>query len=217
VSRAVRTGALAAVLVSALALAACGGDAFPDEDSTEGPVTAQNLPAERAEQAAATVGATRAGASTAVAPCPEVGPAPAVRDGLPELTLDCLGPGPATTLSALRGPLVLNIWASWCGPCADETPYLIEAHEALGGRVAFLGIDVADKDGQARDWLAYMGVPWPSLEDPAGKVRAKLRVPGPPATLFVRSDGTVAKVHYGAFTSTREVASAVADHLGVTS
>ena len=218
-TRAVRAGAvaLATAVVSLLALAACGGDAFPDEESTEGPVTAQSLPFDPREQAAATVSATREGAATPVAACPAVEPAPEVSGGLPELTLDCLGSGPATRLSALRGPLVLNIWASWCGPCADETPYLIEAHEALGERVAFLGIDVADKDRQARDWLSYMGVQWPSLQDPAGKVRAKLRVPGPPATLFVRSDGTVAKVHYGAFTSTREVAAAVADHLGVTS
>lgn len=216
--RPVRAGALALAVALALgpALAGCGGDAFPEEESTDGPVTAL-AQAAADEQAAAAVSAVRAGAGTRVAPCPELEPAPKVRAGLPELTLSCLGDGPATTLSALRGPLVLNIWASWCGPCADETPYLVAVHKSLGGQVAFLGLDVSDKASQAREWLSYMGVPWPSVQDPSGISRAKLRYGGPPVTLFVRSDGTVAKVHYGAFTSTREVAAAVADHLGVTS
>jgi cytochrome c biogenesis protein CcmG, thiol:disulfide interchange protein DsbE len=215
--RAVRAGALA--LLAGLALAGCGGDAFPDEESTDGPVTALAEQGAPEEQAAASVGATRkaAGAAEEAVACPPVAAAPKVRDGLPDLTLDCLGPGPATTLSALRGPLVLNVWASWCGPCADETPYLIELQKKLGSQVRFLGLDVDDKASQAREWLSYMGVPWPSLQDPSGVSRAKLRYGGPPVTLFIRSDGTVAKVHYGAFTSTREVAAAVADHLGVTS
>lgn len=137
------------------------------------------------------------------------------KGALPDLTLDCLGDGAPIALRDLRGPLVLNVWASWCLPCADELPHLSAAHEALGAKVEFAAIALTDKDDSSRDWLSFHGVNWPSLSDGAGKIRGPLRIPGPPVTLFVRSDGTVAEVHYGAFTSASQVRDAIAEHLGV--
>jgi cytochrome c biogenesis protein CcmG/thiol:disulfide interchange protein DsbE len=205
-----------AALVAALVLAGCGSGGEADPESTDGPVSALGAtpsPAAADLSAAPAVSATRAELGT----CPEVEPGERVADGLPDLTLECLGPGPPVRLSDLRGPLVLNVWASWCGPCADEVPYLVETATALRGQVAFLGLDIADKAEQAQEWAREFGVPYPSVQDPDGVTRAKLRFAGPPVTLFVRSDGTVAKVHYGAFTSAREVAAAVAANLGVES
>ncbi|MBA3744035.1 TlpA disulfide reductase family protein [Sporichthya sp.] len=134
---------------------------------------------------------------------------------LPNLTLDCLGGGEAVTLGELRGPLVLNVWASWCLPCRAELPFLTAAHEALGERVRFAGIALTDSDGPSRDWLSFHGVDWPSLADHQGAVRGPLRIPGPPVTLFVNSDGRIVEVHYGAFTSARQVQDAIAEHLGI--
>jgi cytochrome c biogenesis protein CcmG/thiol:disulfide interchange protein DsbE len=215
-----RVGALA--LGALLSTAACGsgGDAFPE--TSGGPVSAAGT---QAVAGAASTQATAAGAANdksvngtaGPARCPVVEPGPAVKGGLPKLTLECLGGGPAVRLAALRGPLVLNIWASWCGPCADEVPHLLAARAALGSTVRFLGIDFTDKVEAAQEWLRFQGVTYPSLADPKGRVRAALRVPGPPVTLFVRSDGTVAETHYGAFTSAQEVLAAVAAHLGVRS
>jgi thiol-disulfide isomerase/thioredoxin len=108
----------------------------------------------------------------------------------------------------------LNVWASWCGPCAQEAPYLVDAHRALGDAVRFLGVDLADDPADARAWDAFHHVDWPSLADPTSAVRGPLHVSGPPVTFFVRSDGTVAGVHYGAFTSTDEVRAAVEKQLG---
>lgn len=161
------------------------------------------------------------GANGPVLPCagldaPMAGAAPA--DGgraLPKLTLDCLGGGEPVSLADLRGPLVLNVWASWCLPCRDELPYLVAAHEALGERVRFAGIALTDSDGPAREWLSFHGVDWPSLADGKGSIRGPLRVPGPPVTLFVNSQGRIAGVHYGAFTSARQVQDAIAEHLQV--
>jgi thiol-disulfide isomerase/thioredoxin len=162
------------------------------------------------------------GANGPVLPCAGLDSALAgatkVGDGraLPDLKLDCLGGGDAVTLRDLRGPLVLNVWASWCLPCRAELPYLTEAHTALGERVRFLGIAISDSDGPAKEWLSFHGVGWPSLADRKGSIRGPLRVPGPPVTLFVNSEGRIVGVHYGAFTSARQVQDAIAEHLQVT-
>ncbi|HEX3827619.1 MAG TPA: TlpA disulfide reductase family protein [Sporichthyaceae bacterium] len=135
-------------------------------------------------------------------------------DRLAALSLACLGGGADVNLADLRGPALLNVWASWCGTCAQEVAYLVEAHRALGGTVRFLGLDVADDAADARAWNDFHHVYWPSLADPTSEIRGPLRVPGPPVTFFIRSDGTLAGVHYGAFTSTDEVRAAVEKQLG---
>jgi thiol-disulfide isomerase/thioredoxin len=134
---------------------------------------------------------------------------------LPKLTLPCLGGGPNVALASLRGPAVLNLWASWCGPCGDEVGFLVEAEHALHGQVRFVGLDLTDEPADARAWNEYHHVGWPSLRDPRGAVRGPMHVPGPPVTFFIGSDGTIAGVHYGAFTSADEVRRAVATKLGV--
>jgi len=149
-------------------------------------------------------------------PCPEAGAAPPREGGLPELTLGCLGEGSPVTLSGLRGtPLVVNVWASWCPPCAEEMPYLNTVAEAAAGRVRFLGIDLLDQRARGLAWAKDFAMTFPSVEDPDGVIRARLRVPAPPVTLFVRPDGQLAKIHYGPFRSDREVREAIAAHLGV--
>lgn len=134
---------------------------------------------------------------------------------LPDLTLPCLGGGSAVALRSLRGPAVLNVWASWCGPCADEIGYLVTVEKLLHSQVRFIGLDLTDEAADGRTWNDNYGVSWPSLRDPHGAVRGPMHVPGPPVTFFIASDGTIAGVHYGAFTSADEVRRAVATKLGV--
>ncbi|GAA0602987.1 hypothetical protein GCM10009547_00610 [Sporichthya brevicatena] len=194
--------ALAAALTAPLLLAACG-----DEDAgtgASGPrgADAPVLTCEGLDKAVP--GAPAAAASPSGSPT-----------ALPNLTLDCLGGGEPVKLRSLRGPMVINVWASWCKPCLAELPYLTEAHAELTERVRFLGVAVQDADTPSREWLSYHGVPWPSLADRKGSVRGPLRIPGPPVTLFVNSEGRIAAVHYGAFTSARAVRDAVAEHLQV--
>jgi thiol-disulfide isomerase/thioredoxin len=134
---------------------------------------------------------------------------------LPTLSLPCLGGGPEVNLAALRGPAVLNVWASWCGPCGDEVPYLVAVEKLMHSKVRFIGLDLTDEPADARVWNDYHQVGWPSLRDPHGAVRGPLHVPGPPVTFFIAYDGTIAGVHYGAFTSADEVRRAVETKLGV--
>lgn len=165
----------------------------------------------------------RAGVATPIARCDGLtdsrgAASPATRERpLPRLSLACLGGGEAIALQNLRGPMLLNVWASWCGPCKEELPYLLEAREAFGEQVRFAAIAIADTDDDSRRWMSFHGVTWPSVADPDSRVRGPLRIPGPPVTLFVRSNGTVAGTHYGAFTSTAQVREQVRQHLGVSS
>jgi thiol-disulfide isomerase/thioredoxin len=154
-----------------------------------------------------------AGLDTPLAP-PAPGEAAAKR-AMPGLDVGCLGEGAGLNLRQLRGPALVNAWASWCGPCSEEMPFLVATHAAVGDTVRFVGLNISDDAADARAWNAYHGVTWPSLRDADGRSRARLRYPGPPVSFFVRSDGGIAGVHYGAFTSTAQVREALAEYLGI--
>lgn len=114
-------------------------------------------------------------------------------------------PGGADALRArlkeLRGhPVVVNGWASWCGPCRYEFPFLQELSVELGTEVAFLGVDTLDVRADAREFLDEYPVSYPSYEDPDGKVAAALDAPrGLPWTIFLDERGEVSFVHQGGY------------------
>lgn len=151
-----------------------------------------------------------------IADCPrtdsEVQP---VDDGLPELTLPCLGGGREVNLAALRGePTVINVWASWCGPCRDELPLIARLHDT--GKVRVLGIDSEDPQPRtALELAADNGVTYPSVADPAGESKEPLRIVGVPQTIFVRADGSVAGTKRGWYTAYADLASDAREYLGV--
>jgi len=153
-----------------------------------------------------------------IADCP-VTPldADAVRGGLPDLVLGCLGSGRQVNLAALRGsPMVVNLWALWCPPCREEAPYLREFAEAASGRVLVLGIDFAAPDpALALEFARYAGWTHPHVTDPLKQVAGPLGLTGIPVTLFVTADGVVAHRHVGPVTSTAQLADLAAEHVGV--
>ena len=105
-------------------------------------------------------------------------------------------------LRSLRGyPVVVNRWASWCAPCRAEFPFFQKQAVDRGAEIAFLGVDVEDNDGDAREFLAEFPIPFPSYKDPDLKISAYLKVLGPPSTIFYDSDGELAYVHQGAYPS----------------
>jgi thiol-disulfide isomerase/thioredoxin len=121
----------------------------------------------------------------------------AVDGGLPEVTLECLGGGPAVDLSSLRGPLVINLWQAFCEPCKIEMPVLQEFHETYGDRVGVLGIDFNDvKPAAALELARETGAKYPSLADPGGVLMTERAFAigrrGMPAFVFLHEDGTLA-------------------------
>ncbi|MBA3524063.1 MAG: TlpA family protein disulfide reductase [Geodermatophilaceae bacterium] len=119
-------------------------------------------------------------------------------DHLPPLQLPCLTIGPSIDLSALGGgPVLINLWASWCGPCRAEMPLLQAAHERYGERVAFLGVDTRDSGEAAADFLGAVGVTYPQVVDSDGDLLAHLGPQGLPVTVVLDRDGRVAGMHVG--------------------
>jgi cytochrome c biogenesis protein CcmG, thiol:disulfide interchange protein DsbE len=111
----------------------------------------------------------------------------------PAFTLERLDGKGDLAIESLRGKaVVLNFWASWCGPCKDETPLLQEAWGRWKDRgVVFVGIDVKDFRGDARDFLARYGVTYPNVYDGKGSTVGRYGVTGFPETYFVDGKGKV--------------------------
>ena len=104
-------------------------------------------------------------------------------------------------LRELRGhPVVINKWASWCGPCRAELPILQELSTSRGKEIAFVGVNARDKRPTAERFAARFPVPYPSYEDPDEKIARALKAPSNfPVTLFVDGDGKTVFTHQGGY------------------
>lgn len=202
-----------AVAAAAVLLSACGPTGSTGTPEQEGPGRfAVDVDVDTPELRTAK---RRAGIENCPSTQQATGAPPA--DPLPSLTLPCLGGGPDVDLAGLRGPLVVNLWAQWCGPCREELPYYQELHERAAGEVAVLGIDYEDtRPSWALELLAESGVTYPSLADPGGEVTVPFKVRGLPGIVFVDEDGSVSAVEYTVIDSYEQLAGLVEQHLGVT-
>lgn len=135
------------------------------------------------------------------------------------LTLDDLDDGAPVDLAAATAgrPAVINLWAYWCGPCREELPAMAEYAQRAGDAVTVLAVHSDPHSGKGRALLQDLGVHLTALADPDRSVATAVGAPQVlPVTVLVRADGTIAKVVAVPFTDADQIASVVADTLGVT-
>ncbi len=132
-----------------------------------------------------------------------------------DTSLNCLTGTEKISVESLRGPLIVNVWGSWCGPCADEMPYFVEFHHQANGKVKLLGIAVEEAKAQdSKDFIISYGMTWPNLYDAKGITRANFGM-GVPVTWFIDKAGTVVYKHVGVVESTQELIDLTAKYLKV--
>jgi thiol-disulfide isomerase/thioredoxin len=97
-------------------------------------------------------------------------------------------------------PIVINFWASWCGPCREEMPFLERTWKEYKDKgVIFLGINVLDEEKSAKDIINILNISYTNLKDSSGEVANNYGVVGLPVTIFIDKEGRIFRKNYGPF------------------
>ncbi|TDZ87376.1 Thiol-disulfide oxidoreductase ResA [Mycobacteroides salmoniphilum] len=148
-------------------------------------------------------------------PCPTAGSVP----GMPELagiTLECSGVRVPVGAVLAGREVVLNLWAYWCGPCADELPAMAELQRRAGDKLTVVTVHQDENEAAGLAKLAELHVRLPMIQDGARRIVAALKSPNVmPTTILIRADGSVARVLPRSFTSADEIGAEVEQALGV--
>ncbi|WP_433388363.1 TlpA family protein disulfide reductase [Micromonospora sp. KLBMP9576] len=199
---------LAALLVPLLLAAGCTAGT---EEKEAGPSERQKAAASRPSpfQDCAALGTPPASAAPAT---------PSGRGGqaLPELTLNCFTGGAPVALRDLRGPAVVNVWASWCPPCRTELPAFQRLSERSAGQLRVIGVNSQDGREAAQAIGEDLGLRFPVLVDQGESLKRELNRKGIPLTVFVDAQGHVRHVDSSGALDDARLAELVRQHLGLT-
>jgi cytochrome c biogenesis protein CcmG, thiol:disulfide interchange protein DsbE len=209
--RGLATVALGAVLTTALA--GCAHDAQPPAGPASPFAECSGLTA--APGAAPSGAAASGGAASSGAAASGGVPGGAVAGKLPDVTLACFTGGQPVRLAAVRGPAVINLWATWCPPCRTELPAMQRLADRAGDRLWVVGVDTGDERDAAASFGADTGVALPTLFDPDKTLMTALRRPALPVTVFVDGAGRTF-VYNAAALDDAQLARLVREHTGVT-
>jgi cytochrome c biogenesis protein CcmG/thiol:disulfide interchange protein DsbE len=111
-------------------------------------------------------------------------------------------------IAGLKGhPIVVNKWASWCGPCRFEFPFLQRNSVRFGKQVAFVGLDSGDNDGDAAAFLKRFPLTYPSYVDRKTRIAQALEIgKNYPTTIYYDARGRLQYVHQGLYSSDQALA-----------
>ena len=133
---------------------------------------------------------------------------PALDFELPDLD------GQPVALSGLQGRAVMvNFWATWCGPCVYEMPLFQEIYEEWSARgLVILAVNIGGSPAQVRGFMEDNGLSFTVLLDADGEVAERYRIRAIPTTIFIDKDGIIRGMKMGVFSSK----AAVEEHLNQT-
>jgi len=127
---------------------------------------------------------------------------PQVGDPAPDFAVADLDGQPLRLADLAGRPVIVNFWASWCGPCVEEFPVLgraLREHQEEG--LVLVGVVVRDNSEAARGFMARMDAEWPAAMDPGEEVARRFGIYAPPETFFIGADGTIAGRQIGQLTA----------------
>jgi thiol-disulfide isomerase/thioredoxin len=193
--RTAASAALAAAVATA-ALAGCAGSSKTSGGAAKAPFAdcaALTAPPAGATSSAgagqtATGGGAGAGAA-ATGPATAIAGAPAGEKAsdkpLPDLKLPCFNGGKTVDIAQIHGPAIINLWASWCGPCRAELPVLQRYAQRAAGRVHVMGVDSDDDRGSGQSLATDLGVSFPTVFDENAFLLGRVGRTALPVTVFV--------------------------------
>ena len=126
---------------------------------------------------------------------------PLIGKPAPEFALKAVGSGQTIDIAALRGkPVVLNFWATWCVPCYQEHPVLVQNAQVIPN-VQFIGVVFNDTEDKISEFLRERGSAYPTLLDEQGKTAIAYGVGGVPETYFLNRQGVIVAKFTGPMTT----------------
>lgn len=129
------------------------------------------------------------------------------------ISLPCLDNKSSVIYQRIRGPVVVNVFGSWCEPCNIEMPHFVELYALK--KVSIIGIDVEERNMQAgRNFVLKKGMSWPVLFDRTSVTRGIFGL-GVPVTWFIDANGKVTYKQIGLITSTAELKAEVRKYLKI--
>jgi len=118
------------------------------------------------------------------------------------IVMTCLGGEVSINFHQLKGPMVINVWGTWCEGCRQEMPYFVDLYETQAfksGHLQLLGINVEESSKvEATEYIKKSGMSWPHLEDLDG-ISKSIFGPGVPVTRFINEEGENVSTKIGAY------------------
>jgi cytochrome c biogenesis protein CcmG/thiol:disulfide interchange protein DsbE len=132
--------------------------------------------------------------------------------------MQCLDGVGSFNFHQLKGPMVINVWGSWCEGCKEEMPYFVDLYktkEFESGQIQLLGINVKESSKvEAIEYIKKSGMSWPHLEDLDG-ISKSIFGPGVPVTWFINEEGKNVGIMIGAYTNKDQLFEQVEKAFGI--
>jgi len=129
--------------------------------------------------------------------------------------IECLDGTAGASMESLRGPIIINVWGSWCSTCLAETPEFVSFYKKAKGKVQLVGVAVEEASpDNSRKFIEENGMTWPNFYDRENKTRSFFGM-GVPVTWFIDAKGVVKFKKIGEVKSEQELIDLTEKHLGV--
>jgi thiol-disulfide isomerase/thioredoxin len=131
------------------------------------------------------------------------------------IDLECVDGSPGAVIESLRGPMVLNVWGSWCTTCLEEMPEFVSFYSKAKGKVQLVGVAVEEASPEnSKEFIEKHGITWPNFYDRENATRSYFGM-GVPVTWFIDASGKTVFKKIGAIKSESELIELTEKHLGV--